>query len=226
MQDGKVVAYASHQLRPHEQNYPTHDLEFAAVVDALKIWRHYLIRNKCVIYTDHKSLKYIFTQPDLNLRQRRRLELVKNYNMEIHYHPGKANVVANVLSRKSYGPKDARLQEEMARLNVHIVPQNSRRKLSVHPTLENKIREAQGSDQDLMKIRQHTGENKAPDFRVDDKGTLWYKDRICVPKRGDLRQIIMDEAQNSTYSIHPGATKMYMDLRQKYWWNGMKADIA
>jgi ribonuclease HI len=71
MQDGKVVAYASRQLKPHEQNYPTHDLEFAAVVHALKIWRHYLIGNKCEIYTDHKSLKYIFTQPDLNLRQRR-----------------------------------------------------------------------------------------------------------------------------------------------------------
>jgi hypothetical protein len=71
MQDGKVVAYASRQLKSHEQNYPTHDLEFAAVVHALKIWRHYLIGNKCEIYTDHKSLKYIFTQPDLNLRQRR-----------------------------------------------------------------------------------------------------------------------------------------------------------
>jgi hypothetical protein len=71
MQDGKVVAYASRQLKPHEQNYPTHDLEFATVVHALKIWRHYLIGNKCEIYTDHKSLKYIFTQPDLNLRQRR-----------------------------------------------------------------------------------------------------------------------------------------------------------
>jgi hypothetical protein len=71
MQDGKVVAYASRQLKPHEQNYPTHDLEFAAVVHSLKIWRHYLIGNKCEIYTDHKSLKYIFTQPNLNLRQRR-----------------------------------------------------------------------------------------------------------------------------------------------------------
>jgi hypothetical protein len=77
MQDGKVVAYASRQLRPHEENYPTHDLELAAVVHALKIWRHYLIGNHCDIYTDHKSLKYIFTQSDLNLRQRRWLELIK-----------------------------------------------------------------------------------------------------------------------------------------------------
>jgi ribonuclease HI len=99
MQDGKVVAYASRQLKPHKQNYPTHDLEFAAVVHALKIWRHYLIGNKCKIYTDHKSLKYIFTQPDLNLRQRRWLELVKDYNLEIHYHQRKANVVADALSR-------------------------------------------------------------------------------------------------------------------------------
>jgi ribonuclease HI len=125
MQDEKVVAYASRQLKPHEQNYPTHDLEFAAVVHALKILRHYLIGNKCEIYTDHKSLKYIFTQPDLNLRQRRWQELVKDYNLEIHCHPGKANVVADALSRKSYekaAPKSNQLQEEMARLNVHIVP--------------------------------------------------------------------------------------------------------
>jgi ribonuclease HI len=102
MQDGEVVAYASCQLKPHEQNYPTHDLEFAAVVHALKIWRHYLIGNKCEIYTDHKSLKYIFTQPNLNLRQRRCLELVKDHNLEIRYHPGKANLVADALRRKSY----------------------------------------------------------------------------------------------------------------------------
>jgi hypothetical protein len=122
MQDGKVVAYVSRQLKTHERNYPTHDLELAAVVHALKIWRHYLIGNKCEVYTDHKSLKYIFTQPDLNLRQRRWLELVKDYNLEIQYHPGKANVVADALSRKTYGPKDDHLCEEMARLNVHIVP--------------------------------------------------------------------------------------------------------
>ena len=100
MQDGKVVAYASRQLKPHEQNYPTHDLELAAVVFALKIWRHYLYGEKCRIFTDHKSLKYLLTQKDLNLRQRRWLELFKDYDYIIDYHPGKANVVADALSRK------------------------------------------------------------------------------------------------------------------------------
>ena len=102
MQDGRVIAYASRQLRKHEVNYPTHDLELAAVVHALKIWRHYLLGNKCHIYTDHKSLKYIFTQTDLNLRQRRWLELIKDYDLEVHYHPGKANDVADALRRKKY----------------------------------------------------------------------------------------------------------------------------
>jgi hypothetical protein len=102
MQDGRVVAYASRQLRKHEVNYPTHDLELAAVVHALKIWRHYLLDNVCNIYTDHKSLKYIFTQPELNMHQRRWLELIKDYNLQVHYHPDKANVVADALSRKSH----------------------------------------------------------------------------------------------------------------------------
>ncbi|CAA0839620.1 Uncharacterized mitochondrial protein AtMg00860, partial [Striga hermonthica] len=100
MQDGQVVAYASRQLKPHEQNYPTHDLELAAVVHALKIWRHYLYSGRCEIFTDHKSLQYIFTQKELNMRQRRWLELVKDYDCSIQYHPGKANVVADALSRK------------------------------------------------------------------------------------------------------------------------------
>jgi hypothetical protein len=101
MQNGKVIAYASRQLKDYEQNYPTHDLELAAVVFALKIWRHYLYGEKCEIYTDHKSLKYFFTQKELNMRQRRWLELIKDYDCEINYHPGKANVVADALSRKS-----------------------------------------------------------------------------------------------------------------------------
>jgi hypothetical protein len=101
MQNGKVVAYASRQLKSYELNYPTHYLELAAVVFVLKIWRHYLYGEKCEIFTDHKSLKYLFTQKELNLRQRRWLELIKDYDYVINYHPGKANVVANALSRKS-----------------------------------------------------------------------------------------------------------------------------
>ena len=101
MQEGKVVAYLSHQLKVHEKNYPTHDLELVVVVHALKTWRHYLYGQKWDIYTDHKSLKYIFTKLELNMRQRIWLELIKDYELKIHYHPGKANVVADALSRKS-----------------------------------------------------------------------------------------------------------------------------
>ena len=100
MQDGKVVAYASRQLKTHEQNYPTHDLELAAVVFALKKWRHYLYGEKYKSFNDHKSLKYLLTRKDLNLGQRRWLELFKDYDCVIDYHPGKANVVVDALSRK------------------------------------------------------------------------------------------------------------------------------
>ncbi|GJR93703.1 putative reverse transcriptase domain-containing protein [Tanacetum coccineum] len=96
----KVIAYASRQLKPHEENYTTHDLELGAVIFALKIWRHYLYGTKCTVFTDHKSLQHILRQKELNMRQRRWLELLADYDCEICYHPGKANVVADALSRK------------------------------------------------------------------------------------------------------------------------------
>ncbi|KAJ9557738.1 hypothetical protein OSB04_012352 [Centaurea solstitialis] len=101
MQRGRVIAYASRQLKPHEANYPTHDLELATVVFALKLWRHYLYGVKCTIFSDHRSLRYFLEQPNLNMRQRRWLDVVKDYDCEILYHPGKANVVADALSRKT-----------------------------------------------------------------------------------------------------------------------------
>jgi hypothetical protein len=127
-------------LRKYELNYPTHDLELAAVVHALKIWRHYLIGHKSDIYTDHKSLKYIFTQLNLNLRQHRWLELIKDYDLEVHYHPGKANVVADALSRKSYGngvqamPRSRELCAEFAQLNLGFVTNTM--ELVIEATLE------------------------------------------------------------------------------------------
>ena len=121
MQKDRAIAYASHQLKPYEENYPSHDLELAAVVFALKIYRHYLYGVRCEVYTDHKSLKYIFTQKELNMRQRRWLELVMDYDMEVKYHPGKANVVVDALSRKFMGSVPCLLTQEkrlLRRLNA------------------------------------------------------------------------------------------------------------
>ena len=103
MQFERVVAYGSSQLKNHEQTYPTHDMELAVVVFALKIWRHYLYGEQFKVYSDHKSLKYIFTQRDLNMRQHIWMEFLEDYDFTLHYHPGKANVVANALSQKSRG---------------------------------------------------------------------------------------------------------------------------
>jgi ribonuclease HI len=146
MQEGKVVAYSSCQLKIHEKNYPTHDLELAAVVHALKTWRHYLYRQKCDIYTDHKSLKYIFTQSEQNMRQQRWLELIKDYELEIHYHPGKANVVADALSRKSKvnmlaaHPKLYELAKKFDRLSLGFLNKTQGVTVELEPTLEQDIR--------------------------------------------------------------------------------------
>jgi hypothetical protein len=200
IQEGRVIVYASRQLKTHEQNYPTHDLELAVVVHTLKIWRHYLIGNKCEIYTNHKSLKYIFTQPDLNLRQRRRLELIKDYDLEIRYHPSKANIVADALSRKAYChhlvTQESKLCEEMQKLNLTIVPRSLNYKLSVHPILDDHINEAHKDGEGLMKMKAQTGENKSPNFRVNQYGILWFKKRLCVPEQVHYRNTIMDEAHN------------------------------
>ena len=161
MQDGHVVAYASRQLKPHELNYPTHDLELAAVVHALKQWRPYLFGNRCEIYSDHQSLKYLFTQPDLNLRQRRWLELIKDYDVGINYQPGKANVVADALSRKSYCNNlmlqrdQPSLCKEFDRLNLEIVPRGFLNTLEVKSSLEDQIKEAQEQDDDIINIKKN-----------------------------------------------------------------------
>jgi hypothetical protein len=232
MQECHVIAYASRRLWKHELNYPTHDLELAIVVHALKIWRHYIMGTKCQVYTDHKSLKYIFTQKDLNLRQRRWLELNKDYDLEIHYHPSKANLVADALSRKEHvhaaivTQLPDELVEDFERLNLGIVAHAEGITIEVEPTLQQKIRKGQISDAKIQEIKDLMVEGRGPDFTEDEQGTICFKNRICVPEIDSLRETILKEAHDSDYSSYPDSTKMYQDLKQKYWWYGLKRDVA
>src|SRR3954467_8011457 len=215
MQDRHVVAYASRQLRPHEENYPTHDLELDAVVHALKTWRHYLLGNRCEIYSDHQSLKYIFTQPNLNLRQRRWIELIKDYDLGISYTPGKANVMADALSRKSYCNNlmlqqyQPLLHEEFRKLNLEIVPHGFLSTLVEKPTLEDQIIVAQRRARGVRRIKENIASGVAKCFSIDSKGTVFFENCLVVPKNKNLRQLILKEAHDTPLSIHPGSTKMY-----------------
>ncbi|GJU24478.1 putative reverse transcriptase domain-containing protein [Tanacetum coccineum] len=210
MQREKVIAYASQQLKPHEENYTTHDLELGAVVFALKIWRHYLYGGKCNVFTDHKSLQHILDQKELNMRQRRWLELLADYDCEIRYHPGKANVVADALSRK----------EQIKPLRVRSLV------MTIHPNLPSQILKAQTEalKEENIKAKNLRGMDKAFEIRPD--GTCCIKNRSWLPLFGNLRDLIMHESHKSKYSIHPGSDKMYQDLKKLYWWPNIKAIIA
>jgi hypothetical protein len=189
---------------------------------------------KCHIYTDHKSLKYIFTQADLNMRQRRWLELIKDYDLEVHYHPGKANVVADALSRKAHcsclavEAFNETLCWEIRKLNLEIISQGSLNHISIEATLWDNIVLAQQRNKGVRIIKQMLaqGEGKYKCFRIDHEGVLWFNERVIVPKEHKLRKRILDEAHLSKFSIQPGSTKMYQDLKQNFWWTRMKREIA
>ena len=161
MQSERVIAYGSRQLKNHEQNYPTHDMELAAVVFALKIWRHYLYGEEFEVYSDHKSLEYIFTQRDLNMRKRGWMEFLEDYDFTLHYHPGKANVVADALSRKSLGAlasiasREWQMLETVGqfRLQYSEQAQGTFGSLVATPSLLSRIIESQRQDTEVVSIK-------------------------------------------------------------------------
>jgi hypothetical protein len=174
MQEGRVIAYGSRQLRKHEGNYPTHDLEMVAVVFALKSWRHYLYGESCDIYTDHKSLKYIFTQKELNLRQRRWLKLIKDYDLTIHYHPAKANVVANALSRSGVPKVALPSIADLDRLGIalcYVGTASEETGMLIQSSLMERVRAAQQQDRLLQEARKRVMVNpgSSPLMRV-----IWF----------------------------------------------------
>ncbi|GKA28067.1 putative reverse transcriptase domain-containing protein, partial [Tanacetum coccineum] len=216
MQNEKVIAYASRQLKIHEKNYTTHDLELGAVVFALKIWRHYLYETRCTVFTDHKSLQHILDKKELNMRQRRWLELLSDYDCDIRYHPGKANVVADALSRKE------RSKPLRVRALVMTIGLNLPKQILEAQTKALKPENLTAEDVGGMLRQDLTKERLKP--RAD--GTLCLNNRSWLPCYGDLRPLVMHESHKSKYSIHPGSNKMYQGLKQLYWWPNMKANIA
>ncbi|GJS11639.1 putative reverse transcriptase domain-containing protein [Tanacetum coccineum] len=210
MQKEKVIASASRQLKIHEMNYMTHDLELGAVVFALKMWRHYLYGTKYVVFTDHKSLQHILDQKKLNMRQRRWLELLSDYDCELRYHPGNANVVANALSQKSR-PKPLRVRVLVMTIGLNLPVQ------ILNAQVEAKKEENYGTEDLCGMIK---------NLKTLADGTLCLKNISWIPCFGNLRALIMPESHKSKYSIHPGLDKMYQDLKKLYWWPNMKAEIA
>ncbi|XP_068331476.1 uncharacterized protein [Pyrus communis] len=185
---GRVIAYASRQLKPHELNYPTHDLELAALIFALKLWRHYLYGEKCKIFIDHKSLQYLLTQKDLNLRQRRWMKLLSDYDYMIDYHPGRANVVADALSRKSQGrinalyasriPLLAHLRSTGVRLEAEDRDVALLANFLVRPILVDRVLEAQVADRETQELIQARDRGRRRDLRVRDSDGMLMQEEV------------------------------------------------
>ncbi|GKF14750.1 putative reverse transcriptase domain-containing protein, partial [Tanacetum coccineum] len=178
MQREKVIAYASRQLKVHEENYTTHDLELGVVVFALRLWRHYFYRTKCVVFTDHNSLRYILNQKELNLRQQRWIELLSDYDCEIRYHLGKANVVADALSRKG--------RNKPLRVRALI--------MIVHNDLPKQIRGAQEEAMKGTNVKaKNLGRLIKPIFEFRPGGTHYFRNHVWLSRYGGLRDLVMHE---------------------------------
>lgn len=209
MQEGRVTAYASRKLRTHEENYATHDLEMEAIVYALNIWKHYLLRRKFDLRTDHCGLQHIFPQDHLKARQRRWSELISEYDFDITYIKGTVNRVVDALSRRPrifpVIPLKTNLREKLLELQIKDIG---------YQEVSKSLRE------DEMRVQ------KYEEYSLDNDGLLRFRGRIYVPSNEDIRQLILNEAHCAVYMAHPGVKKMSADLKPLFFWKGMKKDIV
>ena len=232
-----MICYGGRQLKAHEKNYPTYDLELAAIVFALNSWRHYLLGERFELYTDHKSLKYLFSQKEINLRQQIWMEFFASYDFEIAYTPGKGNVVAGTLSRKKLTLSPLFVERQSLeyissfdfRPSVDYVP-GLLASLEVQPTLLGRVGEAQRNDPHLVEIvgKLMRGESSRhlDRYAIDERGWLRRDGRLCVPQDESLKKAILEDSHRSKMTIHPGGDKMYRDMKQVFFWARMKKDVV
>eukprot|EP00253_Pinus_taeda_P017334 PITA_17334 len=211
MQEGRVIAYESRKLKEHEQRYSAYDLELAAVIHALKMWRHYLLGRKFLLLTDHHSLTSYFSQPTLNARQARWMDFLSGFNFDIKHLQGKENRVADALSRKVQGLYEVSITEWK------------------NPFLDI-IKEISGQDTEYQRLKQQIqqsdGKDNQQEFTTDDAGIVYFQQRIYVPNQNKIKSLIMDEFHISHYAGHPGYQKMMKAIRKEYFWPGMKKDVV
>jgi hypothetical protein len=211
MQNGHVIGYESRKLKEHERNYATHDLELAAIVHALRMWRHYLMGKRFELRTDHIGLKYLFEQPTLNARKTRWLEFLSEYDLDIKHIKGKENKVVDALSRR-----------------VHLMHATV---VSMHQSdLKRRILDDLVTDQHYLQVKeslqQGDVQQKIKEYEIKEDGLLMHKNRIYVPSSRELRNLVLKEMHDVPYVGHPGYQKMITTVRSQFFWPGMKKDVV
>jgi hypothetical protein len=208
-QEGHIICYESRKIKEHERNYITHDLELAAVIHALKMWRHYIMGRKILLSTDNRDVKYLFSQPDLNVRQARRLAFLSEFDFEVRHIKGKENKVADALSKRVHG---------LFEINVS----------GAESDLEQRIRTTCINDENYTKIvakLQNTTPNlDKPDLSIDKSGLLRFKNKLYIPDLAELKITVLDEVHKKPYSGHPGYQKTITTLRKLFYWPNMKGE--
>jgi hypothetical protein len=209
MQGGSVVCYESRKLNEHKVNYVTHDLELAAIVHALKMWRHYLLGRKFVLMTDHYGLRYLFDQPNLNARQARWMALLSKFDFEIKHIKGKENRVADALSRSMK--------------TIHLAAVSS-----YETDVKERVRNAQETDTFFQTVTSYLQQEptgiKYESYQTTEEGLLTYRSRLYIPDCDDLKRFIMDELRKRPYTGHPGYQKMITATRKQFYWHGLKKE--